>query len=390
MGEPAINLIGYNNCTGCFGCYNACYFNAIEMKYDEEGFYKPYILPSCVNCGQCEKICPVIKIENNNKCIKAYASWSNDETIILNSSSGGIFSELAIEILNEKGVVYGASWENGEVKHKRIIQKEELKDLRGSKYLPSFIGKSYKLVLKDLKKGKKVLFSGTPCQIAALNKIVKNDKLITVDLICHGMPSYKAYEKYCKENFKVKVEKVDFRNKEKGWINFSLIYYSNNILKNEIHYMDKFYFGFLKNIYLSNPCYNCKFKGSENGEKRQADITLADFWKVPKELYNKNGVSFVVTNNKKGEEYFSKIKKRVFYQEISLKIGLKGNPSFYKSCIKPNERESFYKEFDKFTFNKLSNKYFKIDSLLKQRIKGIIYLPKRILNFINHKIIKGV
>lgn len=390
MKETAIKIIGDNNCTGCFACYNICPVNAIEMKYDNEGFYKPSISSNCIECGKCIKTCPVVENVNNNKVLETYAAWSNDEKILLNSSSGGIFSELALEILNENGIIYGVGWENGEVKHKRITTKDGLKELQGSKYLPSFVGDAYKNVVEDLKDGKKVLFSGTPCQIAGLNKIVRNDNLITVDLICHGMPSYKAYEKYCKENFKVKVEKVDFRNKEKGWINFSLIYYSNNILKNEIHYMDKFFFGFLKNIYLSNPCYNCKFKGSENGEKRQADITLADFWKVPKELYNKNGVSFVVTNNKKGEEYFSKIKKRVFYQEISLKIGLKGNPSFYKSCIKPNERESFYKEFDKFTFNKLSNKYFKIDSLLKQRIKGVIYLPKRILNFINHKIIKGV
>lgn len=388
MGEPAINIIGYDNCTGCFGCYNACHLNAIEMKYDEEGFYKPYILSSCVDCGQCEKACPVIEIENNNKCEKAYAAWSNDNKILLNSSSGGIFSELAIEILNENGVVYGVSWENGEVKHKRIEKIEDLKELRGSKYLPSFVGNSYKNVINDLKNNKKVLFSGTPCQIAALNKIVKNDKLITVDLICHGMPSHKAYEKYCKENFNEKVEKVNFRDKGTGWTNFSLIYYSN-ILKNNLHYVDKFFFGFLKNIYLGNPCYDCKFKGTKEGEKRQADITLADFWGVPKELYNKNGVSFIVTNNKKGEEYFDRIKNKIFFKEISLEMGLKSNSSFYKSCTKPKERELFYKDFDDYTFDELSNKYFKTDSLLEIKIKGIISFPIRVLRFIKRKIVKG-
>ena len=389
MRKTAIDTIGYNNCTGCFGCYNACYLNAIEMNYDEEGFYKPYILSSCINCGQCKKVCPVIEIDNNNRCEKAYAAWSKDKEIILNSSSGGIFSELAIEILNEKGIIYGVGWEKGEVKHERIDKIEDLKNLRGSKYLPSFVGESYKLVIKDLKDNKKVLFSGTPCQIAALNKIVKNDNLITVDLICHGMPSYKAYEKYCREKFKEKVEKVDFRNKETGWINYSLIYYSN-ILKNNLHYVDKFFSGFLKDIYLGNPCYNCKFKGTENGEKRQADITLADFWGVPKELYNKEGVSFIITNNKKGEEYFSKIKDRIFCQEISLEVGIKGNPSFYKSCVKPKERELFFKEIDNCTFEELSNRYFKTDSLLKRKIKGIIYFPIRVLRFIKLRIVKGV
>ena len=389
MERAAINIIGYKNCTGCFGCYNVCHLNAIEMKYDEEGFYKPYILSNCVDCGLCGKICPVIKIENDNKYEKAYAAWSKNEEIILNSSSGGIFSELAIEILNEKGIVYGVGWENGEVKHKRIDKIGDLKNLRGSKYLPSFVGESYKLVIKDLKNNKKVLFSGTPCQIAALNKIIKNENLITVDLICHGMPSHKAYEKYCNENFKEKVKKVDFRNKGTGWTNYSLIYYSN-ILKNNLHYVDKFFSGFLKDIYLGNPCYNCKFKGTENGEKRQADITLADFWGVPKELCNKNGVSFIVTNNKKGEEYFSKIKDRIFCQEIPLEVGIKGNSSFYKSCIRSKERELFFKEFDNYTFNELSDKYFKTDSLLKIKIKGIIYFPIRVLRFLKRRIVKGV
>lgn len=388
MGKPAIDIIGYDNCTGCFGCYNACHLNAIEMEYDEEGFYKPYILSNCINCGQCEKACPVIQIENNNRCEKSYAAWSKDEEIILNSSSGGIFSELAIEILNENGIVYGVGWENGEVKHKRIDKKEELKEIRGSKYLPSFVGESYRQVIKDLKNNKKVLFSGTPCQIAALNKIVKNDNLITVDLICHGMPSHKAYEKYCQENFKEKVERVNFRGKKNGWINYSLTYYSKEIKVN-LCYIDKFFSGFLKDIYLGNPCYNCKFKGTENGEKRQADITLADFWGVPKELHNKNGVSFVVSNTKKGEKYFSKIKGRIFCQEISLEIGLKGNPSFYKSCVRPKEREMFYREFDSLTFDELSDKYFKTDSLFVKRVKRIINFPRRVLGFIKRKVISG-
>ena len=153
--------------------------------------------------------------------------------------------------------------------------------------------------------------------------------------------------------------------------------------------MDKFFSGFLRNVYLGNPCYDCKFKGTKEGEKRQADITLADFWGVPKELYNRNGVSFIVTNNKKGEEYFNKIKNRIFFKEISLGMGLKSNSSFYKSCTKPKERELFYKDFDNCTFDELSNKYFKTASLLEIKIKGIISFPIRVLRFIKRKIVKG-
>lgn len=368
-----IEVLKNKECTGCFGCYNICPISAIEMKYDEEGFYKPNISENCIECGKCEEVCPVIKSENNNKYIKAYGAWSNDEEILLNSSSGGIFSELALEILNEDGIVYGVIWENGNVRHKRVEKKEDLKEFRGSKYLPSFVGDSYKKVVEDLKNNKKILFSGTPCQIAALNKIVKNDNLITVDLICHGMPSYKAYKKYCDEVFKTPVKKVNFRNKNKGWLNYSLIYYyGNNEIKNKCRDTDKFFCGFLKDIYLNEPCYSCKFKGTESGEKREADITLADFWGVPKKLFNKNGVSLVITNNKKGEKLFSKIKNKIFYKEVSLKTKINGNPAFYKSCVRPKERDMFYKDFDKLNFNELSNKYFKIPSLLKRKIKKII------------------
>ena len=389
MKKTAISIIGNKQCTGCFGCYNICPVNAIEMKYDKEGFYKPNILENCIECGKCEKVCPVIKSEKSNKYIKTYGAWSNNEEILLNSSSGGIFSELALEILNEDGIIYGVSWENGNVKHKRIERKEELKELRGSKYLPSFIGKSYKEVVEDLKNNKKVLFSGTPCQIAALNKIVKSDNLITIDLICHGMPSYKSYKKYCDEEFRNPVTKVDFRSKGTGWINYSLIYYTN-ILKNNYHYMDKFFFGFLKDIYLNEPCYACKFKGTKNGEKREADITLADFWGVPKELFNKNGVSLVITNNEKGEEIFSKIKNKIFFKEVSLETGIKGNPSFYKSCTRPKERDMFYKDFDKLSFNELSDRYFRVPSLMERRIKRILNFPIRVLRFLKRRVIKEV
>ena len=157
--------------------------------------------------------------------------------------------------------------------------------------------------------------------------------------------------------------------------------------------MDKFFFGFLKNIYLNEPCYNCKFKGTKDGEKREADITLADFWGVPKELFNEKGVSLVVINTKKGKELFLKIKDRIFTKEVSLERGIEGNPSFYKSCIKPKERDMFYKEFGNLTFKELSDRYFKIDSVLERRVKKVIYFLRRVLGFIKRrvlKLIKGV
>lgn len=379
--KTAIEIISNKQCTGCFGCYNVCPVNAIEMKYDNEGFYKPNILSNCIKCGKCEKVCPVIENKNDNKYIKAYGAWSKDEEILLNSSSGGIFSELALEILSKGGIIYGVGWKNGNVVHKRIEKEEDLKELRGSKYLPSFVGDSYKNVIKDLKNNKKVLFSGTPCQIAALNKIIKNDNLITIDLICHGMPSYKVYKKYCNEELKMNIEKVDFRNKKNGWANYSIVYYSNNEIKSNYSYMDKFFCGFLKDIYLNKSCYICKFKGKENGEKREADITLGDFWGVPKELFNKNGVSLVVINNKKGQKLFEQIRDKISFKEVSLKEGIRSNPSFYKNCILSEKRNSFFKDLNNLPFNKLSNKYFRVPSSLLER-KIINFFKKMIKMFL--------
>lgn len=154
--------------------------------------------------------------------------------------------------------------------------------------------------------------------------------------------------------------------------------------------MDKFFYGFLKDIYLNEPCYNCKFKGTKDGEKREADITLADFWGVPKELYNKDGVSLVVINNKKGEKVFEKIKERIFFQDVSLEIGIKGNSSFYKSCTRPKERDLFYKEIDNLSFEELSNKYFKVESIFKRRIKRTLRILVKVLKIIKAKLLKEV
>lgn len=146
----------------------------------------------------------------------------------------------------------------------------------------------------------------------------------------------------------------------------------------------------MKDIYLNEPCYNCKFKGTKDGEKREADITLADFWGVPKELFNEKGVSLVVINTKKGKELFSKIKDKIFTKGVSLERGIEGNPSFHKSCIRPKERDMFYKEIDNLTFKELSDKYFKIDNIVERKIKRVIYFPRRVLGFIKRRILKLV
>ncbi|MBC2856170.1 Coenzyme F420 hydrogenase/dehydrogenase, beta subunit C-terminal domain [Cetobacterium sp. 2A] len=358
--KSAIETISYNRCTGCYGCLNICPVDgAIEFKKTEEGFYKPFLTSKCIQCGICQKGCPVItKINNNNlKDIKTYSCWSKDKEILKNSSSGGIFTELAKEFLKDENIVFGAKWFEGEIIHCAISKMEDLKPLQKSKYLQSKMGNSYKEAKKHLMTGKKVLFVGTPCQIAALNTIVKHENLTTVDIICHGVPSYKAFNKYIRESFNLDIKniEVDFRNKDEGWESYNLIFKDKDkiITKNNLS-KDQFFAGFLQDVYLNKPCYKCEFRTTP----RQADITLGDFWQVPKGIKNFDGTSVVTVNNKKGGDLFEKIEAGIEKFEVDFETALKGNPCLSTYSQKEKNRVEFYENVDNMKFEELQRKYF--------------------------------
>lgn len=383
MNKSAIEVISYDKCTGCYGCYNICPVDgAIEFKRTEEGFYKPFLTEKCIQCGVCQKGCPVITKVNNNKKedLEVYSSWSKDENIIKNSSSGGIFSELAKKVLKNNGIVFGAKWSNGEIVHSSIDKIENLYELQKSKYLQSKIENSYKEVKEFLKEGKTVLFVGTPCEIGALNTIVKDERLIAVDLVCHGIPSYNTYDKYIEENFKENKEDitVDFRNKDTGWENFNLTFKNKDkeILKNH-HQKDIWFRGFLRNIYLNKPCYNCEFRTLP----RYGDITLGDFWGVPEELKNPLGTSVITVNSKKGKELLEKIKGNIVLKEANFDLAYKGNPCLYNYEMKDTNREKFFKDFKNLKFIELHKKYFPFPN-------KYIFFIRRILGFTKRKINK--
>lgn len=196
--KPAIEVIGYEKCAGCFACYNACSFNAIDMKISDEGFY-----------------IKVNEIRSKNiSSPESFAAWSKDDDTRISSSSGGVFTELALNIIEKGGVVFGAAWNSDFlVEHICVEFVEELPLLKGSKYIQSNIDNSYKRVLEELKKGKSVLFSGTPCQVAALKTFTNSDHLITVDLICHGVPSIVAFKKYLE--YRNQGKKINKRQKNR-------------------------------------------------------------------------------------------------------------------------------------------------------------------------------
>lgn len=381
MNNSAIEVIGYDKCTGCYGCLNICPVKgAIEFKKTDEGFYKPFLTEKCIQCGVCKKGCSVLKKVNNNlkEDLEVYSCWSKDEEIVKNSSSGGIFSELAKEYLDNNGVVFGAKWEDGEIVHCAITKLEGLKDLQKSKYLQSKVETSYLEVRKYLNAGKKILFVGTPCQIAALNTIVSHENLVSVDLICHGIPSYSAYEKYIRENFNYNIKDitVDFRNKDTGWENYNLIFKNKDkiIIKNN-HRKDIWFRGFLTDTYLNKPCYNCDFRTLP----RFADITLGDFWGVPVEVKNPAGTSVVTINSKKGKELFNKISFKLEVKKVDWEIALKGNPCLYNYKMNDSRREGFYKDFQKLSFKKLHKKYFPFPVTKISFVRRVLgYLKRRI------------
>lgn len=363
MKNCAIDNIEQKKCTGCFGCFNSCKIGAISMEISKEGFYYPVIdKEKCTSCGKCNDNCPVISFSSSNydrNNIKTYAGYTLDEAIRMESSSGGIFSELANYVLEQDGVVFGAKWDgNIKVNHRKATDKEGLKELRSSKYIQSNIGFAYKEVLEELSKGKKVLFVGVPCQVAALKTFTKSVNLITVDLVCHGVPSMKVFESYLKSRSKNnKISSVNFRDKSKGWSKYcTKINFEDGSEYSKITREDPFFHGFICDLYLNLSCYDCKFAAVPRG----GDITIADFWKINEELMDERGISLILVNNKKGERIIEELTKnnKIKVFEKSLKDALKGNPRIENGHLRiRDKREECLKAIEKESFEEISAKY---------------------------------
>lgn len=353
-------------CTGCSACYNICPVGAISMNENSEGFKEPVIdKEKCTNCGLCAKCCPVLNIKyENNKKPECYAFMASDD-IRMNSSSGGAFPVLAYEFLNNGGYVAGAVWtEDMRVKHIVSDKIEDIERMRGSKYLQSDMNDCYKQIKSILDEDKKVLFTGTPCQVAGLKLFLRKDyeNLYCVDLICHGVPSPKVFKKYLKENFNdEKIYDINFRSKQKfGWtcgLGITTNESDYKITTNESDYYD----AFLKGIIFRKSCYTCRF----NKLPRQADITIGDFWginKVSKKLNDNMGTSVILKNNKKGSFLISILKQNSkLLKKIHLKYALKENQNIYKSSDYKKERDEFYSRLD--TMSIKENKNIALDDV---------------------------
>ncbi len=377
-----ISIEKKEQCTGCGACWNICPKNCISSQVDEEGFPYPHVDTSiCINCDLCVKVCPVINKRKQVTEIKeVYAVWSKDKEIRYTSTSGGAFTELAKGIIDQVGVVVGAAYdENNLVHHIEISKYDDLSLIRQSKYIQSDIEGVYKEIKELLKYDKKVLFCGAPCQVAGLKHFLKKDfeNLYTVDFICRGMNSPKAYTYWLKEledSFHSHVNRVWFKYKKNGWKRSPLctrVDFKNGQTFVAEDERNTFMQGYLHgNLYLRPSCSECRFKGAD----RYSDITLADFWKIDPKYDDDGGTSMLMLNTLKGKDLFSMVKERMVYYQQDYTDIEKGNVCFNQSVrLNPRGREFLMRLGEK-PFSELVDEYTKIPGY-----KKIIKKAKRIV-----------
>lgn len=340
-------MMNKEECCGCTACLHVCPVKCITMKEDEEGFqYSVIDEKKCIHCHKCKEVCPICNIENLNKKTETFVGYSKDEEIRKQSSSGGIFTIIAEWIIQQKGVVFGASFdEKFEVHHIVVETKEELEKLRGSKYVQSRLENVYPEVKRYLEMKRKVLFTGTACQISGLKKYLNKEykNLYTVDVLCHGVPSPKIWRMYLEEKKKqyyAPIKKIEFRNKEKGWNNFSINIEFSNMQRYCVQFFeDKYMRLFLGNIDLRPSCYECRFKGIP----RMSDISIGDSWGIEKKIPDMNddkGTSVILIHSSKGKKMFNAIKDKIMVREARLNEVLPSTAESRKSVeMHPNRKK---------------------------------------------------
>lgn len=389
-----INITEQNKaqCCGCNACGDVCAKHAITFKTDNEGFWYPEVNKDlCTDCGLCEKVCPVMNVEemrhNDFETPKCYAANHKNLEIRFDSTSGGAFTALAEDVYKKGGFVGGAIYnEDWSARHYISGNKEDLKKLRSSKYLQSNAEGFFLQVRECCETGKPVLVCGTPCQMVALRRYLRKDyeNLVIVDFICHSIASPKAHRKYfdyLEEKFNSKAIYFKAKNKELGWRSLTK---TTRFANGKSHYgvwgQDYYSRAYHSNMINRPSCYECKFKGYP----RMSDITLADFWdkkNVAKKLDDNIGTSAVIINSEKGLNAFKSASKKMLVQEISIKDIEPSNQALLKSALLPSyDRKQFFEDLETLRFDELGDKYFPIKQSkwkLIKNIKEIIYLFKR-------------
>lgn len=377
-------------CCGCTACMNACPTSAIKMKEDEEGFLYPVINEeSCIHCNLCRKVCcwENTSYDNVSEPI-TIASVLKDKEERQKSTSGGVFYAIAKWVINQGGIVYGAAFDKDmQLHHIGARSLEELQKIRGSKYLQSELGTSYKDVKNHLDIGQWVYFTGTGCQVAGLKKYLRKDysNLITSDLVCHGVPSQKLFNKhmaYMEQKYHDKV--VDFRFRDyKSGIGCETCYFEKREpIINPTYELSPYLYSFMYGFTFRMSCYECKFAKVP----RQGDITLADFWGVehfiPK-IDRNNGVSLILLNTKKGEAIWNIIKGDCYSYKSRVVDAAKYNANLIDKSTKPRIRERIYQIIEEKDYSYAVSHYFRSPQYFKIKTTLLIHRCHFLNSFMN-------
>ena len=333
-------------CTGCTACQSSCPVEAIEMVKNAKGFLYPEINQKiCIDCARCKNVCPILNQKNKKSLGKTYAGYTKDSLAHKKSSSGGIFAELAKWVLEQSGCVYGAAFDQSMIlRHIRVTSLNDLDSILGSKYVQSDLGHVFADVRADLKDDQLVLFCGTSCQVAGLKSYLGHEysNLLTADLICHGVPSPEMFQIYLSQVVSDKVTDYQFRNKDRGLKKQeTLIVGETGELLRQPTQENKYYQGFLKNLYIRPSCHSCTFKGLN----RVSDFTLGDYWAVREydpDLANDYGTSCIIVHSPKGEEILSRLQERLKIKPANLKNVTVWNDCYERSVGMNPEEPAFY------------------------------------------------
>lgn len=342
-------------CTGCTACAAICPKKCLKMQEDAEGFLFPVMdnMAGCIKCDLCNQICPVLHPRHlPDEITRAYAAYSQNTKERLESSSGGAFSLFAHDILTKGGIVYGAVYDHDfRVQHIAVTELEDLNRLRGAKYAQSDIDGVFSDVQEKLKEGRDVLFSGMPCQVSGLKAFLKRDyeNLLTVDFVCHGIPSPMAWRAYVKyraghDSKGAPPKSINLRAKCTGWSHYTysvLFEYADGAKYAEQSGNDLFMQLFVGDYINRNACESCRFKGY----KRQSDVTLGDFWgiwEIDPEMDDNKGTSLILTHSPKGERVLEMVCDRMVVKEVPLEATSRFNPSLVVASSGRKERSAVF------------------------------------------------
>lgn len=406
-----IRIKNKKNCCGCEACVQACPKQCISFIQDSQGFYYPSVnASSCINCGICSKVCPILNVEEDYHLplsTPIYATYNKNSFQRKTSSSGGVFELLATHVIRHDGVVFGAVFdEDWNVKHSYADNLSQIDQLKRSKYVQSRIGNSYADVRKFLKQGRLVLFVGTPCQVAGLKGFLRKnyENLLTVDVVCHGVPSPMVWQKFLQEQKQnilqqydgaqgktVKITAVSFRDKVKSWRRYHLSY-TYKVMKDGINAIDPdsiaetfsqyvwendYMLSFLHDYANRPSCFDCKFR---NG-KCHSDLTLADFWGIEnltkeEELAGDKGTSLVMSHTSKGDVILKELPCSL--KEFAFSKSFAGNPAVFHNWQKPISQDLFFRECKHKTLRQAFEKAHKMQMFFQPSLNLINRIKRKI------------